>query len=60
MNPNTSPLYAGISGLQLEAESFELGQGVTLSKTFAHVMAPFLIAFAPANPGELTPGRGAP
>lgn len=56
MNPNTSPLYAGISGLQLEAESFELGQGVTLSKTFAHVMAPFLIAFAPANPGEPHPG----
>lgn len=60
MNPNTSPLYAGISGVQLEAESFELGHGVTLSKTFAHVMAPFLIAFAPAKPGEPHPAPWSP
>lgn len=44
-------LHAGLSGLELEDESFDLGDGLRLSKTYAHLMSPFLMAFAPAPPG---------
>jgi hypothetical protein len=43
-------LYGGISGCELNIDSFELGEGVVLSKTFAHLTAPFLMAFAPPGP----------
>ncbi len=48
-------LFAGLSGAQLAIDSFDLGEGVTLSRTFAHLMAPFLMAFAPAEPGKPHP-----
>jgi hypothetical protein len=51
MNPNVDPLHAGIAGVELEPDQFELGHGVVLTKTFAHFMAPFLMAFAPAPSG---------
>ena len=38
-------LYAGISGARLEVETFDLGYGVSISQTYAHLMAPFLVAF---------------
>jgi hypothetical protein len=34
----------------------ELGEGVVLSKTYAHLMAPFIMAFAPAHEGKHHPG----
>jgi hypothetical protein len=49
-------VHAGLSGLQIANESFELGEGLTLRKTYAHLMAPFLMAFAPAPPGKHHPG----
>jgi hypothetical protein len=55
VNPNSHNLYAGISNAQIAAEKFDLGHGVTLSKTYAHFMAPFLMAFAPAEPGKPHP-----
>ena len=55
MDPNLHDLYAGLSDLSLVPESFELGQGVTISHTYAHFMAPFLMAFAPATPGKPHP-----
>jgi hypothetical protein len=55
MNPNMHDLYAGISGVALRTERFELGQGVTISQTYAHFMAPFLMAFAPAPQGKPHP-----
>ena len=48
-------VHAGLSGLQLAKESLELGEGLTLSRTYAHLMAPFLMAFAPAPPGKHHP-----
>lgn len=48
--------YGGLSGLVLESERFELGQGVLLSRTYAHLMAHYIIAFAPAKPGQPHPG----
>lgn len=44
-------VHAGLSGIELTEESFELGEGVVLSKTYAHLMSPFLMAFKPASAG---------
>jgi len=49
-------LHAGFSGLELQEPSFDLGYGLTLSKTYAHLMAPFLMAFKPAPKGSHHPG----
>ena len=55
MNPKVDSLYAGIAGVGLSVERFDLGQGLVLKKTFAHFMAPFLMAFAPAESGKPHP-----
>jgi hypothetical protein len=47
MNPNVDPLHAGIAGITMDVDEFDLGEGLVLRKTFAHFMAPFLMAFAP-------------
>jgi hypothetical protein len=49
-------IYYGLSGIELDFDSFDLGHGVILSKTYLHVMAHPIIAFAPAPPGEHHPG----
>lgn len=49
-------LHAGISGLELQEPSFDLGCGLTLLKTYAHLMAPFIMAFKPAPRGSHHPG----
>jgi len=36
-------------------ERFEFGAGIVLQKTYAHVMAPYLAAFHPAEPGKHHP-----
>src|ERR1700722_6007443 len=51
MDPNTDSLFGGIAGAEMEVDAFELGHGVALRKTYAHFMAPFMMAFAPAEPG---------
>lgn len=56
MNPSTDSLYAGIAGVRMSEERFELGHGLVLTRTFAHFMAPFLMAFAPAEKGKPHPG----
>jgi hypothetical protein len=43
-------VYAGISGVTLEPDTFDLGDGVMLSRTYAHLMSPCLMAFAPPGP----------
>ncbi len=55
MNNSEEPLYAGFSLVSLEPESYDLGRGVILSRTYAHLMAPFIMAFAPAPPGRHHP-----
>ncbi len=44
-------LYGGIAGAELPVDTFDLGHGVVLSKTYAHLMAPFMMAFTRAPPG---------
>ena len=48
-------LHAGLSGLELQEPSFDLGCGLILSKTYAHLMAPFMMAFQPAPKGSHHP-----
>lgn len=45
-------VYAGLAGRPLEVESFDLGEGITISKAYTHIMAPLMAAFAPAIPGK--------
>jgi hypothetical protein len=44
-------LYGGMAGIGLECDDFEFGEGITISRTYAHLMAPLLMAFAPAPTG---------
>jgi hypothetical protein len=55
MNPETDPLYAGIAGVEIDVDHFDLGSGITVSRTYGHLMAPFLMAFAPAKAGKPHP-----
>jgi hypothetical protein len=57
---STQGLYGGLSGFVLEPECFELGQGIVFSQTYAHLMAPFLMAFSPAEPGKPHPAPWKP
>lgn len=50
-------LHGGISGLELPPEEFELAPGLSLASTYAHVMAPFVMAFAPP-PRQSAPHPG--
>lgn len=60
VHPNSVDLHAGLFGLALEDDSYDLGRGVTLSKTYAHFMAPFIMAFKPASPGKHHPAPWKP
>lgn len=48
-------LHAGLSDIELQEPSFDLGCGLTLLKTYAHLMAPFLMAFKPPSKGSHHP-----
>jgi hypothetical protein len=49
-------IYAGLAGVKPDFDEMELGKGVVLRCTYAHLMAPFLMAFAPAERGKPHPG----
>jgi hypothetical protein len=49
-------VYAGLAGAPLEVERFDIGSGVVAERTFAHLTAPFMLAFAPAPPAQHHPG----
>jgi hypothetical protein len=50
-----TPYYVGISGSKLPVEAFDLGHGASLHRTYAHLTAPYLVAFARAEPGKAHP-----
>lgn len=57
MNLTDGDIYGGLTGPQLPVDEFEFGNGISVSRTFAHLMAPFLMAFAPpAEAGQHHPG----
>lgn len=49
-------LHAGLAGIELAEPQFDLGGGVVLRRTYAHMFAPFMLAFTPAEAGKPTPG----
>lgn len=56
IDPEDVPLYGGISGITLEIPEFQLAPGLVVRDTYAHVMAPYLMAFAkPSRPGASHP-----
>lgn len=48
--------YIGVSGVTVAEEVFDLGYGVLLKPTFAHLMAPHIMAFRPAEKDKPHPG----
>jgi hypothetical protein len=50
-----NPIFGGISGAKLPIDEYDLGEGACLKATYAHVMAPFLMAFSPAEKGKPHP-----
>jgi hypothetical protein len=56
MDPERAPLYGGISGLQLAIPEFQLCEGLVVRETYAHVFAPYMMAFSPPKrPGAPHP-----
>lgn len=53
-------IHAGLSNISLSDDLFELGQGITVSKTYAHLMSPYVMAFNPAPRGKHHPGPWKP
>jgi hypothetical protein len=53
-------LHAGLSHLELGDDHLDLGEGISLRKTYAHLMAPFVMAFKPAPPGRHHPAPWKP
>lgn len=49
-------MFGGIMNVELAEPSFDLGSGVHLERTFAHLMSVNLMAFAPAKEGRHHPG----
>ena len=53
-------LYYLLSGIQLDFESFDLGQGASISRTYVHVMSHPLLAFERPEGREPHPGPWQP
>jgi hypothetical protein len=54
-DPPLGNLYVGLSGLTLDDNLIEFPLGVRLEKTYAHMMSPMTLAFAPAPINGLHP-----
>lgn len=55
INPSQVRLYAAFTGLGVN-ERVEISSGLSLDQTYAHVMAPYILAFSPAEDGKPHPG----
>ena len=52
---NSKGVFAGLAGVKLEPPEYALGSGIRLTQTYAHLMAPFMMAYTPADPGRPHP-----
>lgn len=43
----SNTIYGGLSGVEIEEDIYDLGEGIILRKSFAHMFSPFLMAFKP-------------
>lgn len=57
IDPNLVKLHGGISGLSVE-KPIEIVSGLQLAPTYAHVMAPFIMAFKQPELGQAHPALG--
>lgn len=46
---SSSALFGGIAGLVLPTDHYDVAPGLILTKTYAHLIAPFIMAFAPPS-----------
>lgn len=53
-------VHVGLTGLDIEKETIDLGEGISLKGTYAHLMAPFIVAFKPAEAGKPHPAPWKP
>ncbi len=55
--PSSRPgrFYVGIAGVDVRGEEIQVGCGAMLRPTYAHLMAPYILAFAPAPVGSPHP-----
>ena len=51
MSFNDIELYAGFADARLQVDELHFGHGIALSRTFAHLSAPFLAGFLPRPRG---------
>lgn len=56
ISPNEVTLFAGLSHVSVPDESFQIMPGLSLENVYAHVMAPYLVAFNKAPEGRPHPG----
>jgi hypothetical protein len=49
-------MFVGISGLPMDGDYFDLGDGITIKRTYAHLMMPYVVAFKRPEPGMAHPG----
>jgi hypothetical protein len=55
MTEGQATLYAGLSHVSYDGEAFDLGHGITLRSTYAHLFAANMMAFARAAEGKAHP-----
>lgn len=51
-------IFVGLAGLELDFDNVDLGEDVSLGKTYAHLMSPFLMAFKPQAKGLWKAAQG--
>ena len=56
MSQSSNFLYAGLSELLMNEQSFDLGRGVTVRSAYAHMFANYMLAYTPAPEGKPSPG----
>lgn len=53
MDPNKSPLFAGLAGIDLPVTSIEFGQGIILRRTYCHIFSSWIARFRePSRPND--------
>lgn len=48
-------IHVGLAGIDVNNDSIDLGEGIHIKGTYAHLMAPFIAAFKPAQVGKPHP-----
>jgi hypothetical protein len=54
-HPFEDDVVAGLAGIELPADPYDLGQGITIKPTYAHLIGTYMVAFSPAPPGQHHP-----